>query len=208
MTDATKKVVWSWSSEAYGKNAPANDPDNDRVQNKLDLRFPGQIADAETGFYYNMNRYYDPVTGRYTQSDPIGLDGGLNTYGYVGGNPISYIDPDGLQAQVLVPMGVDLLGAAMGVSHTDQGALPSLSDVVKKAVKCEDGDDDCNIILDKGQLKKAGIYGIEHEVKADELGTKKNLSKFDLCGCKDGSVVVKAHGCKGPVISVTPYRWK
>ena len=58
------------------------------------------------------------------------------------------------------------------------------------------------------RLKVAGIRGLEHEVKANELGTKKNLSKFDLCGCKDRRVVVKAHGCKGPIISVTNFRWR
>jgi RHS repeat-associated protein len=97
MTDASKKIVWKWESEAYGRTAPNGDPDGDGVQHRLDLRFPGQIADAETGFYYNMNRYYDPMMGRYTQSDPIGLEGGLNTYGYVGADPIKYFDIDGLQ---------------------------------------------------------------------------------------------------------------
>jgi hypothetical protein len=72
---------------------------------------------------------------------------------------------------------------------------------------CPD-DDSCDIILDKAQLKKAGIYGREHQVKEDERGTSKNGSKFDLCGCKDGRVVLKAHGCKGPVISETDYKWK
>lgn len=61
------------------------------------LRLPGQYADAETGLNYNYHRDYDPGTGRYVESDPIGLYGGsYSTYSYVADRPLSLIDPFGL----------------------------------------------------------------------------------------------------------------
>jgi RHS repeat-associated protein len=64
----------------------------------FDLRFPGQQYDCDsaTGFNYNYFRDYDTIGGRYVQSDPIGLDGGISTYGYAGGMPTIATDPDGL----------------------------------------------------------------------------------------------------------------
>lgn len=90
ITDQAQHIVWQASYAAFGQTAVTTETiDND-------LRFPGQYYDAESGLYYNWHRYYDPETGRYITSDPIGLNGGLNSYGYVGGNPLIYSDPKGL----------------------------------------------------------------------------------------------------------------
>lgn len=65
------------------------------------LRFPGQVADAHSALYYNYFRDYDPETGRYVESDPIGLLGGKNTYTYVRGSVLRFIDPKGLDIAVI-----------------------------------------------------------------------------------------------------------
>lgn len=89
-------VVWRWLSSPFGVTDADQDPDGDQNMFAFNLRFPGQYYDEETGLHYNYFRTYDPSTGRYLESDPIGLDGGLNTYGYVSGNPMSFTDPFGL----------------------------------------------------------------------------------------------------------------
>lgn len=95
-TDARGVLVWQWISDAFGSSAPQEDPDGDGRAVTIHLRFPGQYFDAESGLHYNWNRYYDPQVGRYTQSDPIGLAGGINTYAYVDSNPLNFTDPTGL----------------------------------------------------------------------------------------------------------------
>ncbi len=90
ITDEAQQVAWDADRRPFG----ALDILTQQIE--MPLRFPGQYHDQESGLYYNYYRYYDPSTGRYITSDPIGLAGGLNTYGYVGGNPLSYSDPLGL----------------------------------------------------------------------------------------------------------------
>lgn len=94
--DQSGTVVWRWESAAFGTTAPDEDPDGNQVLRTVNLRFPGQYYDGESGLFYNHHRYYNAATGRYLQSDPIGLQGGLNTYSYAGSNPLRFVDPKGL----------------------------------------------------------------------------------------------------------------
>jgi len=96
MTDANGAVVWDRAITPFGETVSVTGT----LQQTL--RFPGQRADDETNLFQNWHRDYDASSslGRYVQSDPIGLLGGINTYAYVAGNPLSYIDPNGLEVRL------------------------------------------------------------------------------------------------------------
>jgi len=91
---ADNAIEWRWDTDPFGTVMPNQNPAGlgTFIYN---LRFPGQYFQAETGVNYNYFRDYDPQIGRYVESDPIGLGGGVNTYAYVLDNPISLVDPDG-----------------------------------------------------------------------------------------------------------------
>ncbi|GKS85425.1 hypothetical protein AVMA1855_14755 [Acidovorax sp. SUPP1855] len=107
LTNTQGQVVWQWLITGFGEANPTTGATGYAQSGqgatsyseavKFDLRYPGQVWDEETGLAYNLNRYYDREGGRYIQADPIGLDGGWNRFLYVGGNPASYSDPQGLQ---------------------------------------------------------------------------------------------------------------
>ncbi|EOY5379990.1 RHS repeat-associated core domain-containing protein, partial [Cronobacter dublinensis] len=93
VTDADGHTVWRGQFSTWGKTE--RELSVPQWQVPQNLRFQGQYLDRESGLHYNLFRYYDPVAGRYTQMDPIGLAGGINTYSYVG-DPLTWVDPLGL----------------------------------------------------------------------------------------------------------------
>ncbi|MBT9512814.1 MAG: hypothetical protein IV104_10755 [Acidovorax sp.] len=109
LTQSNGRVAWQWAYSAFGDEQPTtaakrftSETTNPTTGTTsipdvaFNLRYPGQYFDKETGLHYNYFRTYAPSTGRYTQGDPIGLDGGFNRFAYVGANPLKYVDPLGL----------------------------------------------------------------------------------------------------------------
>jgi len=114
ITDQNGTVVWSWDGEAFGSTPPNANPSG-TGSFTFNLRFPGQYFDGETNLNQNTYRDYDPSTGRYVESDPLGFGGGqLSTYAYVGGNPVSRIDPSGNIPIFLVTGAIGGIGGFVG----------------------------------------------------------------------------------------------
>ncbi len=99
VTNQSGVLRWTWMGEPFGTTAANTNPAWQGAFT-FNLRHPGQYADAESGLFYNYFRDYDATIGRYVQSDPIGLAGGINTYAYVGANPLKWTDPTGLKSRV------------------------------------------------------------------------------------------------------------
>ncbi|MFW5444564.1 MAG: RHS repeat domain-containing protein, partial [Methylococcaceae bacterium] len=117
ITDENNIIIWQWDSKPFGESLPNEDSDGNNIAFSYNLRFPGQYYDVETHKYYNFNRDYNPIIGRYIQSDPVGLNGGLNSYTYTGQSPVSLIDPRGLKTVIVSNInGGYLFGA--GGQHT------------------------------------------------------------------------------------------
>lgn len=98
---ARNVAIWSWDlkSEAFGNSPPNQDPDGDSSTFVFNLRFPGQQYDSAANLNYNYLRDYDSISGRYLESDPIGIKSGISTFVYVDASPLSNVDPTGLMSQ-------------------------------------------------------------------------------------------------------------
>ncbi len=92
------------------------------------MRFPGQYFDSESGLHYNYFRDYEPSIGRYITSDPIGLEGGNNTYAYADSDPILFFDFDGLQRGARTPGYTPIVLPRGGVAYVRSIQFGNLSD--------------------------------------------------------------------------------
>ena len=100
ITDGNQDIRWRWDNDdPFGGNM-ANANPSGLGTFEFNLRFPGQYFDRETNQHYNYFRNYSPEIGRYIESDPIGLEGGMNTYSYAGGDPVNKFDLTGLKVEV------------------------------------------------------------------------------------------------------------
>jgi RHS repeat-associated protein len=96
IVNASNQAVWRWDSAPFGETLANEQPTASLASFRFDLRFPGQQFDAETGSHYNYFRDYEAGTGRYLQSDPMGLWDGFGTFSYVHALPVSRSDSVGL----------------------------------------------------------------------------------------------------------------
>lgn len=136
VTDSNQTPVWSTTYQPYGTTGPVN------ASITQNLSLPGQYFDNETGFHYNGFRDYIPALGRYLESDPIGLGGGLNTYAYATGNPLKFYDMLGLTSEYCGRL--TICSPLAAGSPIDQSAVVSLA--VQVALNKISGSCSCGIV--------------------------------------------------------------
>jgi RHS repeat-associated protein len=156
------QAVWRWDqAEPFGIIPPDENPAGVGTF-EFPLRFPGQYADKETNLFYNWMRDYSSAEGRYLQSDPIGLRGGLNTYSYVGANPLRFVDPRGLLRCVWVGF----------ILRCEWGLSPSIAPDLDPA-----------ITMNRGRRGEAGngSDGKSQREECIEICNQRHLDRVNKC---------------------------
>ena len=156
----------------------------------------GQYYDSESSLFYNWNRYYNPAVGRYISSDPIGLAGGLNTFGYVGQNPVMWIDPRGLDLLVILgaqrPDSYNVFGH-VGIAVTGAGIFSFGNDTPL-------GSSTTDYLTAQSQLRLQEVFRIPTTPEQDaaaleylrQFTDKNGVDKIDNCANRAYSALVAA----------------
>lgn len=189
LTSPGKAVVWRANNLAFDRAVTTDSVGG------LNLGFPGQYWDAEAGTWYNVMRDYDAGTGRYTSSDPIGLQGGLNTYGYAAANAVNNIDPLG---EEVILASVCLIGDALynlygyykgtQLPDTTKALMSQLKKIDEEIENCPIEDDQRFIELLEQRLDVSEklIKDLERHAKANSLTSLENattsLGWAAICG--------------------------
>lgn len=180
-------IVWRWeNTHPFGANLPDEDPDSNAQLFEYHPRSPGQYFNRETNLQYNYFRYYEPETGWYVSPDPIGLAEGINIYGYVEQNPLSFIGPIG---EILIaPI---IIGGLIGATFELGSQL------------LNNGEESCAI--DRVAVLKGALIGA---IPGGILG---NIGRFGVLGNFIGKKVqVSLQGTrigKGGSINKGPFRF-
>ena len=100
VVNAQDQEIWRWDASPFGDTLADEQPTGGLPSYTQNLRFPGQQYDRETGAHYNYFRDYEAGTGRYLQSDPIGIWADYSAFNYVASRPNKYADPTGLSLTI------------------------------------------------------------------------------------------------------------
>ena len=186
ITDDANQPVWQWPYSAFGANKPTgilkatakpkqaftNEPvllKATKPAITFNLRYPGQYFDEESNLSYNYFRSYQAAQGRYTQGDPIGLEGGLNRFGYGEGNALKFVDPTGKNAVAYSAMVLSALAVMTPAAYQAvANALKSLVDTV-----CPNPDE-CARLNDEVQSAKRRVGMFQ------PAACKPGMSRYDL----------------------------